>query len=227
MANFYFFIWIHGWRLMAGSATFGLMARVVVLIVGDICKLVTETIQFGLGSILVNFVLPGNLRNTITWYQLDVAQWTTISHLEHVSSGSVHAEHWHVLRIWGGWGVGMIMRLWNFSHPFLGTYEVVQFLELGNPGIPGIAWILLDKQGTKGNDWPQVPVNNDECPQIHTMTHHPHHQMMMRTTMRSTHAPWHTKTQYFTLPPIVQSDSLDSVGLWWIFVVFCAFLTEK
>jgi len=51
---------------MAGSATFGLMARVVVLIVGDICKLVTETIQFGLGSILVNFVLPGNLRNTIT-----------------------------------------------------------------------------------------------------------------------------------------------------------------
>jgi len=30
--------------------------------------------------------------------------------------------------------------------------------------------------------------------------------------------------QYFTHPPIVRSDSLDSDGF---FVVFCAFLTEK
>ena len=44
--------------LMAGivvgaddNLTFGLMAGVVVLAVGDICKLVTETIHFGLGSI--------------------------------------------------------------------------------------------------------------------------------------------------------------------------------
>ena len=51
---------------MAGSATFGLMDRVVVLVVGDIRKLATETIQFGVGNVLVNFVLPGNLRNTIT-----------------------------------------------------------------------------------------------------------------------------------------------------------------
>ena len=51
---------------MAGSATFGLMVGVVVLAVGDICKLATETIQFGLGSVLVDLVLPGNLRNAIT-----------------------------------------------------------------------------------------------------------------------------------------------------------------
>ena len=58
--------------------TFGLIARVVVLVVGDIHKLATETIQFGLGSILINFVLPGNLWNTIRWYQFNAMQWTTI-----------------------------------------------------------------------------------------------------------------------------------------------------
>jgi len=66
IASIYFFIQIHRWRLMAGPATFGLMAGVVVLVVGDIRKLATETIQFGLGSVLVNFILPGNLRNAIT-----------------------------------------------------------------------------------------------------------------------------------------------------------------
>ena len=66
IASIDFFIQVHRWRLVAGSATFGLMVGVVVLVVGDICKLATETIQFGLGSVLVNLVLPGNLRNTIT-----------------------------------------------------------------------------------------------------------------------------------------------------------------
>ena len=50
-------------------------------------------------------------------------QWTTISsHLEQVSLGSVHAENWHVLGIRGGWGIGMIMRLypwWVDSSPFI------------------------------------------------------------------------------------------------------------
>ena len=74
------------------------MAGVVVLAVGDIRKLVTETIQFGLGS------------RSKTQSQLDAMQWTTIgSHLEQVSLGSVHAENWHVLGIQGGWGIGMIM----------------------------------------------------------------------------------------------------------------------
>ena len=41
---------------MVGLVMFGLMARVVVLIIGDICKLATKTIQFGLGSVLVNSV---------------------------------------------------------------------------------------------------------------------------------------------------------------------------
>ena len=97
--------------------TFGLMAGVVVLAVGDIHKLVTETIQFGLGSVQ-------NIQNTITWYQLDTTQWTTISHLEQVSSGSVHAENWHVLGIQGVWGIGMVMRLhpwWVDSSPFISS----------------------------------------------------------------------------------------------------------
>ena len=58
------------------------------------------------------------------WAVQHSAQWTTIgSHLEQVGSGSIHAENWHhVLRIWGGWGIGMIMWLhpwWVDSSPFI------------------------------------------------------------------------------------------------------------
>ena len=48
-------VWAGGWNCCPGRVvddipTFGLMAGVVILAVGDIRKLVTETIQFGLGS---------------------------------------------------------------------------------------------------------------------------------------------------------------------------------
>ena len=56
---------------MAGSLTFGPMtghgavavAIVTVIVVGDIRKLVTETIQV---RVFVSLVLPSNLRNAIT-----------------------------------------------------------------------------------------------------------------------------------------------------------------
>jgi hypothetical protein len=37
------------------------MTGVVILIIDDIRKLATEMIQVGLGSVLVNFILLGNL----------------------------------------------------------------------------------------------------------------------------------------------------------------------
>ena len=90
-----------------------------ILAVGDIRKLVTETIQC-LGSC------------SKTQYQLDATQWTTIgSHLEQVGSGSIHAENWHVLGIRGGWGIGMIMRLhpwWVDSSPFIYSVGLLHFV---------------------------------------------------------------------------------------------------
>jgi hypothetical protein len=74
---------------MAGSATFGLMAGVIIVGVGDIRKLATKTIQIG---VLVNFILPGNLRNAINDGR----------RLEQARSESVQ---WHVLGIRGSWGV--------------------------------------------------------------------------------------------------------------------------
>jgi len=57
---------------MAGSLTLGPMAGhgavviVVVIVVGDIRKLATETIQVRLCCIFVSLVPPSNLRNAIT-----------------------------------------------------------------------------------------------------------------------------------------------------------------
>jgi len=59
---------------MAGSLTFGPMtghgavavAIVTVIVVGDICKLATETIQVRLCCVFVSLVPPSNLRNAIT-----------------------------------------------------------------------------------------------------------------------------------------------------------------
>jgi hypothetical protein len=53
---------------MAGPSTFGPMmgAVIVVIVIGDICKLATETIQVRLCCVFVSLVLPSNLRNTIT-----------------------------------------------------------------------------------------------------------------------------------------------------------------
>jgi hypothetical protein len=62
-----FFVWIRRWRIVAGPSTFGPVIGVVVLVVGDICKLAIETLQFSLRGIVIDFVLPGNLGNTITW----------------------------------------------------------------------------------------------------------------------------------------------------------------
>jgi len=57
---------------MAGSLTFGPMTGhsaivgVVVVVVGDIRKLATETIQVRLCCVFVSLVPPSNLRNAIT-----------------------------------------------------------------------------------------------------------------------------------------------------------------
>jgi len=75
------------------------MAGAIVLVVGDIRKLATQTIQLGSGRILVNFQMISVRRRTLDNYQ---------SHLEQVGSGRVRAESWHVLGTRGGWGVGMI-----------------------------------------------------------------------------------------------------------------------
>ena len=69
---------------MAGSLTFGPMtghgavAVVIVVVIGDIRKLATETIQVRLCCIFVSLVPPSNLQNVITRYQLNVAQRTTV-----------------------------------------------------------------------------------------------------------------------------------------------------
>jgi hypothetical protein len=62
-----FFVWTRRWRIVAGPSTFGPVIGVVVLVVGDICKLAIETLQFSLHDVFIDFVLPGNLRNAITW----------------------------------------------------------------------------------------------------------------------------------------------------------------
>jgi hypothetical protein len=41
-------------------------AVVIVVVVGDIRKLATETIQVGLCCIFVSLILPSNLQNAIT-----------------------------------------------------------------------------------------------------------------------------------------------------------------
>lgn len=48
-----------------GPSTFGPVIGVVVLVVGDICKLAIETLQFSLRGVFIDFVLPGNLQNAI------------------------------------------------------------------------------------------------------------------------------------------------------------------
>lgn len=56
------FIGIRRWRLMLGPSTFRFITGIVVVVViGDICKLATEAFDFSLSSVFVNFVLPGNL----------------------------------------------------------------------------------------------------------------------------------------------------------------------
>jgi hypothetical protein len=39
---------------------FGPVIGVLVLVVGDICKLAIETLHFSLHSVFIDFVLPGN-----------------------------------------------------------------------------------------------------------------------------------------------------------------------
>jgi hypothetical protein len=42
------------------------MAGAVVLVVGDVPELTTETVQLSLGCVFINLVPPSNLRNAIT-----------------------------------------------------------------------------------------------------------------------------------------------------------------
>jgi hypothetical protein len=97
------------------------MAGAIVLVIGDIRKLATETIQFGSGRILVNSQMISVRRRALDNYR---------SHLEQVGSGRVrHAESWHVLGIRGGWGVGMIGLISPLYIPmFVGPLHLVYTL---------------------------------------------------------------------------------------------------
>lgn len=61
------FIRIRWWGLVAGPSVFGSITGVII--VGDIIKLATETLQFSLHCVLVDFVLPGNLQDShmVSW----------------------------------------------------------------------------------------------------------------------------------------------------------------
>lgn len=48
-----------------GPSAFGPITRAIVI--GDIAKLTTETLQFGLRCVLLDFILPGNLQNVVIW----------------------------------------------------------------------------------------------------------------------------------------------------------------
>jgi hypothetical protein len=44
----------------------GVITIIVVVVIGDIRKFATESLQFSLGYVFVSFMLSGNLRNAIT-----------------------------------------------------------------------------------------------------------------------------------------------------------------
>lgn len=94
------FIRIQRGRLVGPSAFGPVTGAMNVIVVSDIAKPATETLQFSLSCVLLDFVLPGNLQNTVTW---SVETWKLCKELLLTLSKSAREDSMLSTGIFSAW----------------------------------------------------------------------------------------------------------------------------